>query len=84
EPLPEVDQAYIHNYVETSGQDIRADFRDDAGAVAEVFDVHSRQPRPAEPVVYQQAAWEEPQVVEPAAPEWHAMPELPADVSSNI
>lgn len=89
EPLPEVDQAYIHNYVETSGQqDIRADFRDDAGAVAEVFDVHSRQPRAAEPVVYQQAAshhaWEEPQLVEPSQPEWHAMPELPADVSSNI
>ncbi|WP_418137164.1 SPOR domain-containing protein [Agrobacterium sp. El2ro-1b] len=93
EPLPEVDQAYIHNYVETSGQqDIRADFRDDAGAVAEVFDVHSRQPRAAEPVVYQQAApqvapelaWEEPQAIEPSQPEWHAMPELPADVSSNI
>jgi len=88
EPLPEVDNAYIHNYVETSTQDIRADFRDDAGAVAEVFDVHSRQPRAAEPVVYQQAAqqlaWEEPQAIEPAQPEWHAMPELPADVSSNI
>ncbi|MES5044333.1 SPOR domain-containing protein [Rhizobium nepotum] len=84
ELLPEIDHAYIHNYVETSGQDIRADFRDDAGAVAEVFDVHSRQSRPAEPLVYQQAAWEEPQAVEPAAPEWHAMPELPADVSSNI
>ncbi|CUX19870.1 SPOR domain-containing protein [Rhizobium oryzihabitans] len=88
EPLPEVDQAYIHNYVETSTQDIRADFRDDAGAVAEVFDVHSRQPRAAEPVVYQQAAqqlaWEEPQAIEPAQPEWHAMPELAADVSSNI
>ncbi|MCZ7465951.1 SPOR domain-containing protein [Rhizobium rhizogenes] len=89
EPLPEVDQAYIHNYVETSArQDIRSDFRDDAGAVAEVFDVHSRQPRAAEPVVYpppaQQVAWEEPQVVETAEPEWHAMPELPADVSSNV
>lgn len=89
EPLPEVDQAYIHNYVETSGQqDIRADFRDDAGAVAEVFDVHSRQPRAAEPVAYHQAApqmaWEEPQAIEPSQPEWHAMPELPADVSSNI
>ncbi|NSX90826.1 SPOR domain-containing protein [Agrobacterium tumefaciens] len=85
ERLPEVDQAYIHNYVETSAQqDIRADFRDDAGAVAEVFDVHSRQPRAAEPVVYQQAAWEEPQAVEPSQPEWHAMPELPADVSSNV
>ncbi|KDR87492.1 hypothetical protein K538_28405, partial [Agrobacterium tumefaciens GW4] len=35
EPLPEVDQAYIHNYVETTTQDIRADFRDDASAVAE-------------------------------------------------
>ncbi|CUX43712.1 MULTISPECIES: SPOR domain-containing protein [Agrobacterium] len=93
EPLPEVDHAYIHNYVETSGhQDIRADFRDDAGAVAEVFDVHSRQPRAAEPVVYQQTApqvapqlaWEEPQAIEPSEPEWHAMPEMPADVSSNI
>lgn len=84
EQLPEVDNAYIHNYVETSTQDIRADFRDDAGAVAEVFDVHSRQPRAAEPVVYQQAAWEEPQAIEPAQPEWHAIPELPADVSSNI
>ncbi|MFK3779092.1 SPOR domain-containing protein [Agrobacterium sp. NPDC089420] len=89
EPLPEVDQAYIHNYVETSAQqDIRADFRDDAGAVAEVFDVHSRQPRAAEPVVYQpaaqQVAWDEPQSFEPSEPEWHAMPELPADVSSNI
>ncbi|MBO9654556.1 MAG: SPOR domain-containing protein [Agrobacterium tumefaciens] len=85
EPLPEVDQAYIHNYVETSAQqDIRADFRDDAGAVAEVFDVHSRQPRAAEPVVYQQVAWEEPQAAEPVQPEWHAMPELPADVSSNV
>ncbi len=85
ERLPEVDQAYIHNYVETSAQqDIRADFRDDAGAVAEVFDVHSRQPRAAEPVAYQQAAWEEPQAVEPSQPEWHAMPELPADVSSNV
>lgn len=85
EPLPEVDQAYIHNYVETSArQDIRSDFRDDAGAVAEVFDVHSRQPRAAEPVVYQQVAWEEPQAVETAEPEWHAMPELPADVSSNV
>lgn len=84
EPLPEADQAYIHNYVETSTQDIRADFRDDAGAVAEVFDVHSRQSRPAEPVVYQQAAWEEPRAVEPAQSTWHAMPELPADVSSNI
>ncbi|WFS67011.1 SPOR domain-containing protein [Agrobacterium leguminum] len=85
EPLPEVDQAYIHNYVETTTQDIRADFRDDASAVAEVFDVHSRQSRPAEPMVYQpaaqQVAWEEPQAVEP---EWHTMPELPADVSSNI
>ena len=88
EPLPEVDQAYIHNYVETTAQDIRADFRDDASAVAEVFDVHSRQSRPAEPMVYQpvaeQAGWEEPQAAEPAATEWHAMPELPADVSSNI
>lgn len=88
EPLPEVDQAYIHNYVETTTQDIRADFRDDASAVAEVFDVHSRQSRPAEPMVYQQAAqqvaWEEPQAAEPAEPEWHTMPELPADVSSNI
>ncbi|MDH0613404.1 MULTISPECIES: SPOR domain-containing protein [unclassified Agrobacterium] len=88
EPLPEVDQAYIHNYVETTTQDIRADFRDDAGAVAEVFDVHSRQSRPAEPMVYQQAAqqvaWEEPQAAEPVEPEWHTMPELPADVSSNI
>ncbi|SCY51567.1 SPOR domain-containing protein [Rhizobium sp. NFACC06-2] len=88
EPLPEVDQAYIHNYVETSTQDIRADFRDDASAVAEVFDVHSRQSRPAEPMVYQpaaqQLAWEEPQAAEPAEPEWHTMPELPADVSSNI
>jgi hypothetical protein len=84
EPLPEADHAYIHNYVETSTQDIRADFRDDAGAVAEVFDVHSRQSRPAEPVVYQQAAWAEPLAVEPAQPEWHTMPELPADVSSNI
>lgn len=86
EPLPEVDQAYIHNYVETTTQDIRADFRDDAGAVAEVFDVHSRQSRPAEPMVYQpvaqQAAWEDPQVAEPAQAEWHAMPELPADVHS--
>ncbi len=88
EPLPEIDQAYIHNYVETTTQDIRADFRDDAGAVAEVFDVHSRQSRPAEPMVYQpvaqQAAWEEPQAAEPVQPEWHAMPELPADVSSNV
>ncbi|NTE81504.1 SPOR domain-containing protein [Agrobacterium tumefaciens] len=88
EPLPEVDQAYIHNYVETTTQDIRADFRDDASAVAEVFDVHSRQSRPAEPMVYQpaaqQVAWEEPQAAEPAEPEWHTMPELPADVSSNI
>ncbi|NTB02300.1 SPOR domain-containing protein [Agrobacterium tumefaciens] len=88
EPLPEVDQAYIHNYVETTTQDIRADFRDDASAVAEVFDVHSRQSRPAEPMVYQpvaqQMAWEEPQAAEPAEPEWHTMPELPADVSSNI
>jgi len=85
EPLPEVDQAYIHNYVDTTTQDIRADFRDDAGAVAEVFDVHSRQARPAEPMVYQpatpQAAWEQPQA---SQPEWHAMPELPADVSSNV
>lgn len=88
EPLPEIDQAYIHNYVETTTQDIRADFRDDAGAVAEVFDVHSRQSRPAEPMVYQpaaqQVAWEEPQAAEPVEPEWHAMPELPADVSSNV
>lgn len=88
EPLPEIDQAYIHNYVETTSQDIRADFRDDAGAVAEVFDVHSRQSRPAEPMVYQpaaqQVAWEEPQAAEPVQPEWHAMPELPADVSSNV
>ncbi|MGN7826305.1 SPOR domain-containing protein [Agrobacterium radiobacter] len=88
EPLPEIDQAYIHNYVETTTQDIRADFRDDAGAVAEVFDVHSRQSRPAEPMVYQpaaqQVAWEEPQAAEPVQPEWHAMPELPADVSSNV
>lgn len=88
EPLPEIDQAYIHNYVETTTQDIRADFRDDAGAVAEVFDVHSRQSRPAEPMVYQpaaqQVAWEEPQATEPVQPEWHAMPELPADVSSNV
>lgn len=88
EPLPEVDQAYIHNYVETTTQDIRADFRDDASAVAEVFDVHSRQSRPAEPMVYQpaaqQVAWEEPQAAEPAEPEWHTMPELPADVSGNI
>ncbi|MCZ7496039.1 SPOR domain-containing protein [Agrobacterium rhizogenes] len=88
EPLPEVDQAYIHNYVETTTQDIRADFRDDASAVAEVFDVHSRQSRPAEPMVYQpvaqQMAWEEPQAAEPAEPEWHMMPELPVDVSSNI
>lgn len=88
EPLPEVDQAYIHNYVETTTQDIRADFRDDASAVAEVFDVHSRQSRPAEPMVYQpaaqQVAWEEPQAAEPVEPEWHTMPELPADVSSNI
>ncbi|RRN68570.1 SPOR domain-containing protein [Agrobacterium deltaense] len=88
EPLPEVDQAYIHNYVETTTQDIRADFRDDASAVAEVFDVHSRQSRPAEPMVYQpaaqQVAWEEPQAAEPAEPEWHMMPELPVDVSSNI
>ncbi|KVK42149.1 sporulation protein [Agrobacterium deltaense] len=88
EPLPEVDQAYIHNYVETTTQDIRADFRDDASAVAEVFDVHSRQSRPAEPMVCQpaaqQVAWEEPQAAEPAEPEWHTMPELPADVSSNI
>lgn len=88
EPLPEIDQAYIHNYVETATQDIRADFRDDAGAVAEVFDVHSRQSRPAEPMVYQpaaqQVAWEEPQAAEPVQPEWHAMPELPADVSSNV
>ncbi|KJF70489.1 SPOR domain-containing protein [Agrobacterium arsenijevicii] len=84
EPLPEIDRAYIHNYVETSTPDIRADFRDDAGAVAEVFDVHSRQSRPAEPVVYQQTAWEAPQAAEPAQPEWHAMPELPADISSNV
>lgn len=88
ELLPEVNEAYIHNYVETPTQDIRADFRDDAGAVAEVFDVHSRQARPAEPMVYEQAAsqvaWEEPQAAEPVQPEWHAMPELPADVSSNI
>ncbi|WP_223564861.1 SPOR domain-containing protein [Agrobacterium tumefaciens] len=88
EPLPEIDQAYIHNYVETTTQDIRADFRDDAGAVAEVFDVHSRQSRPAEPMVYQpaaqQVAWEEPQATEPVQPEWHAMPELPADFSSNV
>lgn len=88
EPLPEVDQAYIHNYVETTTQDIRADFRDDASAVAEVFDVHSRQSRPAEPMVYQpvaqQVAWEEPQAAAPVEPEWHTMPELPADVSSNI
>ncbi|MGA6114001.1 SPOR domain-containing protein [Agrobacterium tumefaciens] len=88
EPLPEIDQAYIHNYVETTTQDIRADFRDDAGAVAEVFDVHSRQSRPAEPMVYQpaaqQVAWEEPQAAEPVQPEWHAMPELPADVSRNV
>ncbi|MGK9043169.1 SPOR domain-containing protein [Rhizobium sp. SA279] len=88
EPLPEVDQAYIHNYVETTTQDIRADFRDDASAVAEVFDVHSRQSRPAEPMVCQpvaqQVAWEEPQAAAPVEPEWHTMPELPADVSSNI
>ncbi|WP_425624410.1 SPOR domain-containing protein [Agrobacterium radiobacter] len=88
EPLPEIDQAYIHNYVETTTQDIRADFRDDAGAVAEVFDVHSRQSRPAEPMVYQpaaqQVAWEEPQATEPVQPEWHVVPELPADVSSNV
>ncbi|MBO0132187.1 SPOR domain-containing protein [Agrobacterium burrii] len=88
QPLPEVDNAYIHNYVETSTQDIRADFRDDAGAFAEVFDVHSHQPRAAEPMDYQQVAqhvaWEEPQAAEPAKPEWHAMPELPADVSSNV
>ncbi|KDR91307.1 hypothetical protein K538_01645, partial [Agrobacterium tumefaciens GW4] len=52
------------------------------------FDVHSRQSRPAEPMVYQpaaqQVAWEEPQAAEPVEPEWHTMPELPADVSSNI
>lgn len=92
QPLPEFDHAYIHDVVESPAQDIRADFSDDAGAVAEVFDVHSRQPRAAEPMAYPQEEphiaaqpiWEEPPAAEPVQPEWRAMPEIPADVSGNI
>ncbi|NWJ26342.1 SPOR domain-containing protein [Rhizobium sp. RM] len=85
EPLPGAEFAYAQQDEGAHAFDIRNDFRDDAGAVAEVFDVQPREPQPVayEEPVYEQAAWQPEPSFEPQQAEWHEMPALPADISSS-